>query len=531
MAKQTIKFYKSASAPTAAVVGSVWFDTTNRLINVRVAESGENQWQSYSGLQNARWDETSKSLILTKADGTPLTVNLSDVASASALTALTTRVSTAETAITNNKAAADQGIKEAKEAAAQVATDLSEYETANNERVKAVEDDLAGYKTANDARVLAVEGRVDTLETTVGKHGEDIKALQEAVGEGGSVESQIDAKIATLDATVGSQVIAEGKHVAVEVVETDGVLTGLTVVEDFTDITKSVSDEVTRATEAEAAINEKIGAPAGVEGVTEYSEAFTVGMDVKAAKDAAAAAQADIDAFMAAAETGEAAVDTLKEIQKYITEDGEAADALVKRVGANETAIAGLKEQVGEGKVADRISAAQTAAENTAKAYTDEVAGAYAAEGVEAAGLRKEIAERDAATLASAKAYTDELANGQVAANTAALATVDSRIATAKSEAISTVKGDVETLDTLGKVEDKIAAMEQTITNNNNAAVKSVTGTGYVEVNNTDAQNPVVSVKTGAVADGGDVLATSASVKSYVDTQITESWMWEEFGE
>lgn len=43
MAKQTIKFYKSANAPAAAVVGSVWFDTTNRLINVRVAESGENQ--------------------------------------------------------------------------------------------------------------------------------------------------------------------------------------------------------------------------------------------------------------------------------------------------------------------------------------------------------------------------------------------------------------------------------------------------------------------------------------------------------
>ena len=523
MAKQTIKFYKSASAPTSAVVGSVWFDTTNRLINVRVAESGENQWQSYSGLQNARWDEASKSLILTKADGTPLTVNLSDVASASALAALTTRVSTAETAITTNKAAADQGIKEAKEAAAQVATDLGEYETANNARVKAVEDDLSGYKTANDARVLDVEGRVGTLETTVTNQGNDIKALQEVVGEGGSVDSQIDAKIQALDATVGSQVIAEGKHVAVEVVETDGVLTGLTVTENFEDITKSISDEVTRATEAEDAINEKIGAPADVEGVTEYSETFTVGMDVKAAKDAAAAAQADIDAFMAAAETGEAAVDTLKEIQKYITEDGAAADALVKRVGANETAISGLQGQVGEGTVDSRIA--------TAKAYTDEVAGVYAAEGVEAAGLRKEIAERDAATLASAKDYTDELANGQVAANTAALATVDSRIATAKGEAISEVKGDVETLDTLGKVEDKIAALEQTINNNNSAAVKSVTGTGYVEVNNTDTLNPVVSVKTGAVADGADVLATSASVKSYVDTQIAETWMWEEFGE
>ena len=38
--------------------------------------------------------------------------------------------------------------------------------------------------------------------------------------------------IAALDATVGSQTVATGKHVAVEVVEADGVLTGLTVTED-----------------------------------------------------------------------------------------------------------------------------------------------------------------------------------------------------------------------------------------------------------------------------------------------------------
>mgnify|MGYP003296041245 CR=1 FL=1 len=177
------------------------------------------------------------------------------------------------------------------------------------------------------------------------------------------------------------------------------------------------------------------------------------------------------------------------------------------------------------------VTESPSGAEATAKAYTDEVAGVYASEGVEAAGLRKEIAERDAATLASAKAYTDELANGQVAANTAALATVDSRIATAKGEAISEVKGDAVDYDTLGKVEAKLDAIDLALEGVDGAAVKSVTGTGYVEVNNTDAQNPVVSVKTGAVADGADVLATAADVKSYVDTQITESWMWEEFGE
>lgn len=518
-----IKFYKSSVAPSAAVIGSVWFDTTNRLINVRVAESGENQWQSYSGLQNATWNESAKALILTKADGTNLTVNLSDVASASALTALTTRVSTAEQAIVDNKASADQGIKEAKEAAAAVAQDLADYETANDARVAADEKALADYKTANDARVLAVEGRATALETTDAQHDAAIKALQDAVGEGGSVDAQIDAKIQALDATVGSQVIAEGKHVAVEVVEVDGKLTAATVVEDFSDITKAIGDEETRALAAEAAINEKIGGA--------YTKEATVDAAIKAAQKAADDAQAELDAFKAAAEVGDAAVDTLKEIQAYITSDLAAADEMVKRIGDNETNIANLQEQVGEGKVADRISAAQTAAENTAKAYTDATAGVYAAEGVEASGLRKEIAERDAATLASAKAYTDELANGAVAANTAALATVDTRIATAKSEAIAAVKGDAVDYATLGAVETKLDAIDDLISGLDGAAVKSVTGTGYVEVNNEDAQNPVVSVKTGAVADAGDVLTTAANVKNYVDTQIEASWVWAQFAE
>lgn len=46
------------------------------------------------------------------------------------------------------------------------------------------------------------------------------------------VKDEIDAKINALDATVGSTTIATGKHVAVQVVEKDGKLTGLTVTED-----------------------------------------------------------------------------------------------------------------------------------------------------------------------------------------------------------------------------------------------------------------------------------------------------------
>lgn len=80
-----LKFFKAAyseNGPANAAVGAVWFDTTNRLIKVKLADG---TWQAYSGLQDAKWLSATKQLELTKADGTKLTVDFSDVASAAAL--------------------------------------------------------------------------------------------------------------------------------------------------------------------------------------------------------------------------------------------------------------------------------------------------------------------------------------------------------------------------------------------------------------------------------------------------------------
>ena len=48
-----LKFFKAAyseNGPANTTVGAVWFDTTNRLIKVKLADG---TWQAYSGLQNA----------------------------------------------------------------------------------------------------------------------------------------------------------------------------------------------------------------------------------------------------------------------------------------------------------------------------------------------------------------------------------------------------------------------------------------------------------------------------------------------
>lgn len=67
------------------------------------------------------------------------------------------------------------------------------------------------------------------------------------------------ADIAALDATVGSTTVDTGKHVAVQVVETDGKLTGLTVTENDIASAQGLANEITRAKAAETEIANKVG--------------------------------------------------------------------------------------------------------------------------------------------------------------------------------------------------------------------------------------------------------------------------------
>ena len=53
------------------------------------------------------------------------------------------------------------------------------------------------------------------------------------LGEGGSVETQINAAIAKLDADVTSDEVEEGKGLRVQVVEVDGVVTDVNVTGNF----------------------------------------------------------------------------------------------------------------------------------------------------------------------------------------------------------------------------------------------------------------------------------------------------------
>lgn len=80
-----------------------------------------------------------------------------------------------------------------------------------------------------------VSVKVDTASEaflTVGEAGVKLSGVQDTINTAkNEAIATITPAIQDLDATVGSQTVADGKHIAVEVVETDGKLTGLTVVE------------------------------------------------------------------------------------------------------------------------------------------------------------------------------------------------------------------------------------------------------------------------------------------------------------
>lgn len=133
-------------------------------------------------------------------------------------------------------------------------------------RIKAVED-----------RMTTAEGDIDKLEGTVGDSTKglvkDVADLKAAVGEGGSVSDAITEAINGLDSTKNQAAGADG--LALEVVQENGVITS---------ISGSIAAETYDAYGSASAVEGKLNA---------YKT--TNDAAVKAAQDAADAAQADVD--------------------------------------------------------------------------------------------------------------------------------------------------------------------------------------------------------------------------------------------
>lgn len=141
-----IKFYKSSVQPSAPSLGSIWFNTVNRTVNVFVG--GETQWEKYAGLVDASWNNDGTVLTITNATGATATLNIAQFATVAAL----------------NQAISDlnASIKTAKDAA-----DAAQG-TANDAAAAAAEADRKAVqeKTDREGEITRVEGLISAEATT-----------------------------------------------------------------------------------------------------------------------------------------------------------------------------------------------------------------------------------------------------------------------------------------------------------------------------------------------------------------------------
>ena len=127
-------------------------------------------------------------------------------------------------------------------------------------------------------------------------------------------------------------------------------------------ITDNLNAETTRATKAENALTTNLN--------SEISRATQAESDLNTAINTE---KSRIDAFLAAADTGDKAIDTLKEIQNYIDTHGEAAAEMTINIGKNATDIKALQDSVGAGgSSSSGLFKAIADAESSAKSYADD---------------------------------------------------------------------------------------------------------------------------------------------------------------
>ena len=354
----------------------------------------------------------------------------------------------------------------------QADTTLDGKITTEKERAEAVEQ---GLRTDVDANKSAIE-KLNGGEEVVGSVANAV-AIEKtrAMGVEGGLRTDVDKAQSDVDALAGK----------VGTVPDDK-----TVVEMIADaITESTYDDI----QVKADIAKNAGAIAAIQ--ADYLKAADktalegkISEAQKAADDAqkaADAAQADIDAFFAAAETGEAAIDTLKEIQNYITTHGEAASEMVTSIGNNKTAIEANKTAIDaiNNETTGILAQAKKYAEDQDAAQKEALEGAIAtakSEAITAAGTDA-TSKVDAAKTelqgkidlkADTSALQDEITratgveNGlQTAINTlnagsTTQGSVDYKIAQAKA----TIDGSIQGLDTrLTTAEGEIDTLQATV--------------------------------------------------------------------
>lgn len=396
-----------------------------------------------------------------------------------------------------------------------------------SDKVGAIDGTVKAYvdeKTsgiASDAALTALTGRVATAES-------DIDALQAATAEGGAVTLAIaDAKKAGTDAAAAAaaaQATADSKTTMADVeaknyatkteaqgyadakdtaiaaakkagddaqADVDALEVKVGTVPDGKTVVQMISDAQDAATYDDTALAGRVSTIEGdyLKGADKTAlqaninaEASTARAAEKANADAIAKVKSDVDAFFAAAEVGEAAVDTLKEIQDYITTDGEAAATMTANIAANAKAISDeeTRAKAAEQANANAISALETTVGDAESGLVKSVANnasAISAEKTRAEGAESALSGR--IDTLEAIDHTAYALKTDVAADKTALQgnidAVSARVKTIEDKNISAGANKVEASATNGSI--KIDGVETVVyTHPAEHAISEVTG-------------------------------------------------------
>lgn len=343
----SLKFYRKSTAPSSPLAGAIWFNTSDKTIQIYTGT----EWEKYAGnLKDATWSSDKKTLTITKHDGSSIALDFSDMASATVMGKMITALGL-NTDGTFKKNAANYGGS---------ATSIGGEISAIDAKLKSVSDLVGATSVATQINsvnvgLIGLSGDGTEVNTI---YGAKAHATAKADAAESKAKKYTDDALEALAGTVSS---TAGEKVVVSVNQTNGKVDAVTVTLD--DIAsanelagvKATAEAAQTADEVSTAITNAINAldatvsdehdPNVKISVTE-AEGKLTGVTVTTADIASAATLAEVkgkvDAFFAGADISETAnqyKDTLKELQTYLTDDAAAAATMAGNIAANKTDV------------------------------------------------------------------------------------------------------------------------------------------------------------------------------------------------
>lgn len=322
----------------------------------------------------------------------------------------------------------------------------------------AVSDAASAAVSAAEA-ATAAQGKADAAFENAGKAQDDVDALARLVGQlpEGTTASTVIGYVNAKTAGIATDAALEELNSQVSTLQT-AVQTTIPETYATKEALQSVSEEISKA----------MG---------------NISVDVADTK-------ATVETFMASADLKEDAIDTLQEIQTYIKDDLAAADVLVKRVGANEEAIAAINESIevidgdieglqatdeavlarlsvvegqlgkGEGSVSDQIADAEQAAKNYADGLINELVEGTLNDIQEAAKELKSEVEANVEAIEAVSTVADQATQDILTLQ----ALVEEKAAASDLEALEeAINGEGGYADRISSAEIDIEALQGTV--------------------------------------------------------------------